>query len=105
MQPQLDWRQPGHVARGNFGPDIWNELPDAHHVHQGWRQEEVLLRLDQQQEAQFAHRLRQVERGQRASGRGLDRLTLSDAQQLPSGPLLCSAAARLLAVRYGWVAS
>ena len=29
--------EPVHVAKGNFGRDIWNELSRADHVHPGGR--------------------------------------------------------------------
>ena len=48
VQLRLDRREPIHVAKGNFGRDIWNELSRADHVRRGGHQEEIVLRLDQQ---------------------------------------------------------
>ena len=102
---ELDRRQQVHVAQGDFGRDIRNEISrSGDHVHRRRRQEEIILRLHQQRQAVPAHRLRQVRRCQRPRHRSPDRVALRDAQQLHSGQVLYQAAAGLQDAGHGRVA-
>ena len=77
------------------------QLSRADHVHRGGRQEEIILRLTQQRKAVPAHRLRQVQRGQRPCDQCPDRVALSDAQQFHPRSIVYSTAAGLQIAGYG----
>ena len=50
-----------HMAQGDLGGDLRDQVSRADDVHRRRHQEEVVLRLDRRQQAVPAHRLRQVQ--------------------------------------------
>ena len=85
VQLRMDRRRQVHMAQGDLGRDIRDEISRADQVHRRRHQEEVVLRLDRPATSLACTSISASSRRQRPRDRGPDRVALRDAQQLHSG--------------------